>query len=129
MKADKHVNFTVYQRRRHPDWYIATDLSASFCFQLRSLRTYLLSRLHIVTIHNCLNLILKAVRTSEFKVTCYFLQTLHEVIVFRQLVIIINFLFLNLPSRIYNQNIVHKNISPLPVTNIKNRIINLNSLC
>ena len=126
---DKHVNFTVHQMRRHPDRYIATDLSASFYPQLQSLRTYLLSRLHIVTIHKCLNLLFKTVRTSEVKVTCYFLQTLHEVIVFKQLVSIINFLFLNLPSRIYNQKIVHWDFGPLPVTNTKNRITNVNSLC
>jgi hypothetical protein len=93
MGAEKHFNFTVYQMRLHPVRYVATDVSAGFCLQLRSVRTYLLNRLHIVTIHKCLNLIFKAVRTSEVKGTCYFLQMLHEIMVFKQLVIIINFLF------------------------------------
>jgi hypothetical protein len=93
MRAEKHVNFTVYQMRRHPVRYVATDLSARSCLHLRSFRTYCLCRLHIVTIHKCLNLIFKAVRISEVKGTYYFLQTLHEAMVFKQLVVIINFLF------------------------------------
>ena len=122
-RAEKHANFTGYQTRRHPVRYVATDVSARFCLHNRSIRTYLLCRLHFVTIHNSLNLMFKTVRTSEVQGTCYFLQTLNEEMFFKQLVTIINFLFWNLLSMIYNQIIVHSNFSPLPITNIKTRIM------
>jgi hypothetical protein len=89
MRAKKHVNFTVYQMGRHAVRYVATNKSAKL-LPPSSKRSYALTEqitYHHNTYPKCLNIIFKDEGTSERKITCYFLQTLHEVMVLNNLIL------------------------------------------